>query len=71
LLYFYDQPIDGFNHCAPPNEKIPSTHNIEFSCAAASDQHYTPFQAAFANPDGVLGDNCNDLLGFSFSHLDC
>jgi len=38
-------------------------YNIEFSCAAASTQHPMEFKTALTDPCGLLGDNCNDLLG--------
>jgi hypothetical protein len=40
----------------------PERANIEFSSAAASDQPFVEIQIVFINPDGLLGDYCNDLL---------
>jgi hypothetical protein len=41
----------------------PNGHNIEFSCAAATDQPCMEFTSACADPYGLQGVNCNDLLG--------
>ena len=37
-------------------------HNMDFSSAAASNQHCLEFRTAPSEPDGVQGDYCNDLL---------
>ena len=47
----------------PTGSRTQRRYNIEFSCPAASDQPSLEFETARTALGGLLGDNCNDLLG--------
>ena len=51
-----------FSYNNKTNKKWYKPYNIEFSCPAASDHQHRVPRTALADPAGLLGDNCNDLL---------